>query len=167
MFKVAGCKSRKFSFIGKLIMIVESFFSKEKIDYHHWAFFDEASGYWFNADGKIEKLTKKQFNRRYEIVLGYSIHKPVSKETRGWLLDQVGKKYSYFAILMILRYFFTGRYRSYISGDKTHICTELTLKAVKKCGFEINEDLETASIYKTQTIFERIFDNGLFTKHTV
>lgn len=167
-FKVVGCKTRKFSIIGFLIMVVESIFAMRKVDYHHWAFYDKASGYWFNADGKIEKLTNKEFNRRYETIIGYDIHQTVKSETRSWLFGQVGKKYSYFAIAMITRKLFTGFYHQIIDDDKTHICTELTLKAILKEGFDIaHGEVETASIYQTQKILERVFDYELFNKYTI
>jgi uncharacterized protein YycO len=168
-FKISGCKKRKFSAIGFMIQLAESLnilFTEKRfcwLPYYHWSFYDEESGFWFNSDGAVEKIPNKEFNRRYETIIGYYIDSEVDHETRNWLLNQVGKKYDYHAIKIIFQKLFCKNSLQKLKDNESFICTELTLKAVEKCGFDlVDENLEIKSIYETQKILERVFDRDFY-----
>ena len=163
MFVIALCKRRKFSIIGFLIQLIESvdILADHKKFYwvpaHHVSIYDATRKKWINTDiPEIEALSEKEFDEIYETVDRFPFL-DVPMEAEAWLYMQIGKKYSYYGIWVILRKILNKHISPKITGEKTQICTETALTFLMKAGAGICEkDIEVSSINDTHEILKEL-----------
>ena len=167
-FRVALCRKKKFSLVGFAIQALESFnilITERRfywLPFYHVSFYVESLDQWFDADTlKVYSLTNKQFQDKYITVESYDFEYIVPTETKRWLIDQVGRAYSYRAIAAIVRKMVRGWFGlkpvPFMNGDDSYICTEIVLKAMHKCGFDFTTDeIEISTIHETHKILERL-----------
>lgn len=172
-FKIAFSKRRKFSFVGWLIQLVESIniLILEKrlfwMPYSHVSFYVESIDLWFDAnDRKVKALTTKEFEAKYNTIKSYDFSYIVPVEAKAWLLNQVGRNYSFLAVVVTLKKILFGwlglKVKKEIDDNKRFICTELVLKAFSKCGFYLDDSqIEITTIEETKRIVENLWFNYL------
>lgn len=168
-FKISFSKRRRFSISGLLIQFFESLniLIKEKritwMPYYHVSFYVESIDLWFDANvPKVKILTDKEYNEKYKTIKTYDFSYIVPNEAKAWLMNQSGRRYSFWAIVVtlkkILLCWFGLKVKREIDQNKTFICTELVLKALCKCGFYLDDSqIEITTINETKNIVENIW----------